>query len=164
MKTIIVAAVAFAAGIGLAAPAHAQSLVQAQNPETIRALFETWGYRPTALRVVDNQPLFEATISGLQNAVVLGGCTNGRDCNHIVLLVTYDDVANPPFEWLNRQNFHYNLVTAMRREDGLLTLRTGIMLGREGIPVSAVRAAIEDWIAVNNDIARAAVDAGLARE
>ena len=163
MKRTILAALALAAcAIGVAAPAHAQSLVRAQNPETIRALFETWGYRPTPLRTVDDQPLFEATIDGLQNAVVVGGCTAGRDCTHIVLLVTYDDVPNAPYEWLNRQNFHYNLVTAMRREDGLLTLRTGIMLGTEGIPASAIRAALADWISVNNEVARGAVEAGLA--
>ncbi len=162
---MIVAALALAAGaIGPAAPAHAQSLVRAQNPETIRALFATWGYRPTPLRTVDEQPLFEATVAGLQNAVVIGGCTGGRNCTHIVLLASYDDVPNPPYEWLNRQNFHYNLVTAMRREDGMLTLRTGIMIGSEGVPASAIRAAIDDWISVNNEIARGAVDAGLARD
>jgi hypothetical protein len=73
-------------------------------------------------------------------------------------------VPNPPHEWLNQQNFDYNLVAVMRREDGLLTLRTGIMLGSAGVPVSVMRAALDDWIAANDEIARNAVQAGLARD
>ena len=156
------AAAALAAG---ATPAAAQEpMVSAVAPERVRALFESWGYRPTALEGVDDQPLFTATISGVENVVVFGGCRAGRNCSHIVLIVTYNDVPNPPYEWLNRQNFDYNLATAMRREDGLLTLRTGIMLGSAGVPVSVVRAALDDWIAANSEIARRAVEAGLARD
>ena len=155
-----------AAALGLAgtqAPAQ-EPMVSAVDPEALRGLFESWGYRPTALQGVDDQPLFQATISGLENVVVFGGCRSGRDCSHIVLIVTYNDVANPPYEWLNQQNFDYNLVTAMRREDGLLTLRAGIMFGSAGVPVSVVRAALDDWVAANNEIARRAIEAGLARE
>ena len=36
------------------------------------------------------------------------------------------------------------------------------MLGTEGIPASAIRAALADWISVNNEVARGAVEAGLA--
>ncbi|HWT12192.1 MAG TPA: YbjN domain-containing protein [Allosphingosinicella sp.] len=165
MKRGMLAALALVAGVMGAQGAAAQErLVSAVEPESVRALFETWGYRPTAMEGVGDQPLFQATIDDLQNVIVFGGCSAGRDCTHIVLLVTYNDVPAAPYEWLNRQNFDYNLVTAMRREDGLLTLRTGIMMGRAGVPVSVVRAALDDWIAANNEIASRAVEAGLARE
>ena len=165
MNRLMLAGLA-AAAIGLAgtqAPAQ-EPMVSATNPDAVRTLFESWGYRPTALEGADDQPLFQATISGLENVVVFGGCRAGRDCSHIVLIVTYNDVPNPPYEWLNQQNFDYNLVTAMRREDGLLTLRAGIMFGSAGVPVSVVRAALDDWVAANNEIARRAIEAGLARE
>ena len=155
-----------AAALALAAPqATAQeAMASASSPEAVRALFESWGYRPTALDGADDQPLFQATISGVENVIVFGGCRAGRDCSHVVLIVTYNDVPNPPYEWLNQQNLDYNLITTMRRDDGLLTLRTGIMLGSAGVPVSVIRAALDDWIAANNEIARSAVEAGLARD
>ena len=164
-RWMLAAAAAVAMGVAGAQPAPAQEpRVSAADPEKVRELFQSWGYQPTALQAVDDQPLFQATIAGLQNVVVFGGCQSGRDCTHIVLIVTYNDVPNPPYEWLNRQNFDYNLVTAMRREDGLLTLRAGVMMGRAGVPVSVMRAALDDWIAANDEIARRAVEAGLARD
>ena len=164
MKKWVLGALAMAASYGmLPEAALAQQMVTARNPETVRALFEAWGYRPGAIQGADDHPLFQATIGEIQNVVVLGGCERGRNCSHVVLIAAYNDVPNPPYEWLNRQNFHFNLVTAARREDGLLALRTGIMLGDQGIPASTFRAAIEDWIAVNAEVARSAVEAGLVR-
>ncbi len=157
------AAAAIALGGAQAAPAQ-DAMVSALEPERLRALFESWGYQPTALEGMDDQPLFRATIDGLENFIVFGGCRAGRDCSHIVLFVTYNDVPDPPWEWVNRQNFEFNLVTVMRREDGLLTLRAGIMFGSAGIPASTVRAVIDDWIGINNEVARRAVEAGLARD
>ena len=165
MKRLMAAMVAVAAlWLAVPATAQAQQLVSARDPAAIRALFESWGYRPAAIQGADDQPVFQATIGGIVSAVVLGGCTRGRNCNHVVLVSTYSDVPNPPFEWLNRQNFHYNLVTAMRREDGLLSLRMGIMLGPQGVPASTIRAAIDDWIAVNGEIAESAGEVGLVRQ
>ena len=158
---LVAAAIGMAGAQGAAAQ---EPMISAVDPQAVRALFESWGYRPTALEGIDDQPLFQATVSGLQNVVVFGGCRAGRDCTHIVLIATYNDVPDPPHEWLNQQNFDYNLVAVMRREDGLLTLRTGIMLGSAGVPVSVMRAALDDWIAANDEIARNAVQAGLARD
>ena len=165
MKRAILGILAMAAvSLGSPPAAQAQQLVSASNPAALRAQFEAWGYRPGALQGADDQPLFEAMIGTVPTVVVLGGCQRGRSCNHVVLIATYSDVSNPPYEWLNRHNFDYNLVTAMRREDGLLTLRSGIMLGPQGVPASALRAAFDDWIAVNAEIARSATQAGLIRE
>ena len=78
----------------------------------------------------------------------------------MAFVATYTDVRNPPYEWLNQHNFDYNLVTVMRRADGLLSLRSGIFLGN-GVRVSAMQLALEDWVAVNAEIIASARDSGL---
>lgn len=165
MKRTILGILTMAAvSLGSPQAAQAQQLVSAANPAALRAQFEAWGYRPGDLQGADDQPLFEATIGTVRTVVVLGGCERGRNCNHVVLIATYSDVPDPPYEWLNRHNFDYNLVTAMRRQDGLLALRSGIMIGPQGVPASALRAAFDDWIAVNGEIARSAAETGLIRD
>jgi hypothetical protein len=166
MKRIVIAALAAAAWCtNVPATAQAPALVNAQNPETVRALFAAWGHDPTPLRIVDGQPLFEASDEDFHFFVAFNGCTDGRGCNYVVFIVNYDDVANPPYEWLNRQNYRYDMVTASRRaDDGRLSLRTGITLGPDGIPESTLALAFGDWIDDTNRIARDAFEAGLVNE
>jgi hypothetical protein len=165
MKRIVIAALAATAwSATFAAPAQAQ-IVTGQDPERIRALFASWGHDPTEMRTVDGQPLFEARVDDFNFFVAFNGCTNNRGCGSVVFIVNYDDVINPPFEWLNRQNYHYDLITASRRgDDGRLSLRTGITLGREGMPVSTLRAAFDNWFEDTAAIAQAAIDEGLPNE
>ena len=137
-----------------------EAIVSAADREALRQQFARWGHQPSALEVSEGMPLFSATISGIGTAVVLGGCTDGRNCSHMAFVATYTDVRNPPYEWLNQHNFDYNLVTVMRRADGLLSLRSGIFLGN-GVRVSAMQLALEDWVAVNAEIIASARDSGL---
>ena len=164
MKNIVIAALALAACLGPAAPAQAQALLNARNPETVRAQFEAWGYRPTALENLEGVPSFSATIENLVTNIAFSGCTNGRDCNSLLLLATYSDVLNPPYEWLNARTYEYDLVAAMRGEDGLMILRSTVMVGPDGIPASTLRAAIDQWLAANDDVSRDAIAAGLNHE
>jgi hypothetical protein len=98
-RLMLAGSVAAAIGMAGAQGAAAQEpMVSAVDPQAVRALFESWGYRPTALEGLADQPLFQATVSGLENVVVFGGCRAGRDCTHIVLIATYNDVLNPPHE------------------------------------------------------------------
>ena len=166
MKATILAALAFAACCaGLAAPAGAQALVNGQNPEAVRALFDSWGHEPTPLESTDDQPLFTATVDGFHYFVAFNGCTRGRDCTHVVLVAHYEDVLNAPYEWLNRQNYDFDQITASRNPDsGRLALRSGITLGRQGIPVSTLRMAVDAWVEDTALIAQAAVEAGLSND
>ena len=156
------AAVAFGTAPICAVSAQ-EAIVSAADPESLRAQFSGWGYQPTAMTVDGGIPIFTANISGVRTVIVFGGCTAARNCNHIVLLATYSDVVNPPYDWLNRQNFDFNLVTVMRNENGLLNLRSGVILGN-GVRTSTLRFAIQDWIAVNGEVTRRAREAGIVRK
>lgn len=147
--------------IGLAGGARAQTMVTGANPETIRALFATWGHQPGAMETPEDQPMFTAQIDGGPNIILLAGCTAGHNCTQIIFVCIYSDIRNPPYEWLNRQNIAHDMVTSLRRDDGLLVLHMGVTLGTEGIPASVLQAAFEEWRVVNGEIARSAVAAGL---
>ena len=164
MKLCIRIVVALAALAAMAPAAAQDANVDARDPERLRGLFQAWGYQPQALQQVEGDVVFVATIGGIESIVVLDDCRAGRDCSHVVLISNYTDVPNAPYEWINRQNYDYNLVTVMRGEEGELTLRTGIMLGTAGIPQSVMRAHLADWAAANAEIARRATQAGLVRD
>jgi hypothetical protein len=160
MKKIILATLA----LMLFASGAAAQTATAQDPQALRALFDRWGYQPEPVSMTDGHPLIRMNVDGVATVVGVGGCTDGRACTYIVLIAVYDDVVNPPFEWLNAQNNDYDLVTATRSDEGMLSLRAGITLGTAGIPEATLRAALADWVAANNEIAQRAVQAGLARE
>ena len=162
MAKKVLLALALAAA-GFAAPASAQN-VSGRDPATVRALFDRWGFAPTALVVSDNVPMFDVTIDGIGAVVAFGGCTAARSCTYLVVNATYSDVPDPPFEWLNEQNREFDLITAGRNVAGLLSLRTSVMLGGEGVPESTLRVAIGDWARANGEIAQRAIAAGLARQ
>lgn len=161
MIKLVLAALALAAGApGNAAVAPA--MVTASNPETIRALMTRWGYRPESMeRSADGIPNFEMTVGEIATVVAFGGCTDGRNCTYIVLVANYTDVVNPPFEWLNARNNDYDLATVSRSELGILSIRTGIMLGTQGIPEALFHDQLLDWVTTCQSIASEALDAHL---
>ena len=160
----LLAALALAAAALAAAPAPAEpAQITARDPEAVRALLTRLGYRPGPLETTSGGvPNFQATIDEIATAVAFGGCANGRDCTYIVLVTSYEDVANPPFEWLNARNNDYDLATVSRNDAGKLSVRTGIMLGAQGISAALLQAQLADWAATNHSIAQEALDAHLA--
>jgi hypothetical protein len=161
MKSLLPLALVLLAS--LAAPAQAAN-VTGRDPQAVRGLFDRWGFAPGAIQENEGVPWFETNIDGIGAAVGLGGCTGGRNCTYLTVSAIYSDVPNPPFEWLNDQNMLYDQVTALRSEAGLLSVRTAIMLGAEGVPEATLRVAIGDWAHANGEIAERAIRAGLARE
>jgi hypothetical protein len=161
MKRLLHAALVLAAAIGSAAPAQ-PAQVTAQDPEAVRALFTRWGYRPAPLELQDG-PYFVATLDDGATTVGFGGCTNNRDCVNVVLLTSYSDILNPPFEWLNERNNDYGLVTLTRGDGGKLQLRMGILLGTQGISEALFIRHLEEWVATNRDLAQRALDAHLVQ-
>ena len=160
IRNLVMLAIAAA---GLAAPALAQN-VTGRDPQAVRALFDRWGFAPTALETNGEVPMFDVTIDGIGAVAAFGGCTAGRNCTYLVVNAVYSDVPNPPLEWVNAQNREFDLITASRNDGGLLSLRTSVMLGGDGVPESTLRVAIGDWAMANGEIAQRAIQAGLARQ
>ena len=162
MRRIIAAALALCLFAAAApAPSSAQ-LVDGRDPERLRALFERWGYRPR-LTAAEGDPVIWIDVEGIRTAAGLGGCANGRNCSYILLLAFHDDIVDPPWEWLNVQNNFFDVITLSRAANGMLRVRTGFVIGRQGVPESTLRAVLADWASTNRSILRRAAEAGLAR-
>jgi hypothetical protein len=160
MRRIIAAAVAICL-FAAATPAPTQ-LVDGRDPERLRALFERWGYRPS-LTAIRGEPVIWITVEGVRTAAGLGGCTNGRNCSYLLLLAFHDAIVDAPWEWLNTQNNFFDVVTLSRAANGILRVRTGFVIGRQGVPESTLRAVLADWASTNREILRRAAEARLAR-
>src|SRR5262245_19389489 len=115
-----------------AAPAAAQS-VTALEPEQLRSRFEQWGYRPGAFIREGQVLVFSAELDSIRTLFAMGNCTDGRNCDYVSLVALYNDVRNPPPAWLNEQNNNFDFVTATS-DEGVLSLRATVLLGRDGIP------------------------------
>ncbi|HEV2815891.1 MAG TPA: YbjN domain-containing protein [Allosphingosinicella sp.] len=162
MNKFMLATLALAAAAPAPAPAAAAQ-VTAGDPAAVRALVERWGYRPGPLETSSGGvPNFVATIDEIATAVAFGGCTGGRNCTYVVFVSTYDDVVNPPWEWLNARNNDYDLVAVSRAETGHLSIRGGAMLGTQGIAEALFHDLLRDWASTNHSIAQEALDAHLA--
>lgn len=164
MNRFLLVALALAANVAagsavLAAPAQ----VTARDPAALRALVGRLGYQPGALETSSGGvPNFLVTIDEIATAVAFGGCTGGRNCTYVVFVSTYEDVVNPPWEWLNARNNDYDLVAVSRAEDGTLSVRGGVMLGTQGISEALFHDLLRDWATTNHSIAQEALDAHLA--
>ena len=161
-KILMPALIAAAWWAGLAGPAGASAqMVTAQDPQTIRALLDRWGFRPDAITMAATTPVVGVTIDGLNTTIGFGGCTDGRACTYLVLVNTYTDVPNPPMDWINAVNVEYDNITVMRGEDGLLGVRASVVLGARGIHQDTLREILTGWAAANAEIADRAIASNL---
>ena len=151
-------------GLGLAwsAPLAAQN-VTALDPEALRGRFEQWGHGPGAFIREGGVLVFPAELDGVRTLIALGNCSDGRNCEYLSLVALYNDVRDPPPAWLNEQNNNYDFVTATS-DEGVLSLRATVLLGRDGVPESTFRLALEQWVTANQEISRGAAEGGLVRE
>jgi len=149
-----------ALALAAAAPA-APALVTAREPEAVRALFARWGYQPDAIEAHEGVPHFAMTVDGIRTGVGFGGCTDNRNCAYVVFVTTFEDVGNPPLEWINARNNDYDLVTLSRGDTGKLEVQGGIMLGTQGVPEALLRDAVSSWAAMAQEAAREAIAAHL---
>lgn len=162
MRRIIAAALALCLfAIAAPMPASAQ-LVDGRDPERLRALFERWGYQPRMTRP-EGGPVIWINVEGIRTAAGLGGCTDDRNCTYIILMAFHDDIVDAPWEWLNIQNNYFDVITLSRAANGILRVRTGFVIGREGVPESTLRAVFADWASTNRNILRRAAEARLVR-
>lgn len=152
--------------IALAGTAMAQAqppaLVHAREPEAFGAGLAAMGYRPGAPELVEGVPVIRIEIGGQPTALAFGGCTDGRNCGYVVFTTSFTDVE-PRSDWLERMNDLYDLVKLGRSREGGLSIRSGVVLGPEGIPVTTMRMILDQWQAALGEVAQQAIDAKLLR-
>lgn len=145
-----------------AAPAQHGAMIHARSVEAFGAALASMGYAPGAPETVQGVPVLRVDIGGQPTAIAFGGCNTGRDCSYVVLTTSYTDVEPQP-DWLGRMNDNYDLVKLTRNEQGTLSIRSGIALGSDGIPVTTFRMILDQWQAALGEVAQAAIDERLVR-
>ncbi|MDF7776975.1 hypothetical protein P1X14_17090 [Sphingomonas sp. AOB5] len=142
--------------------AQANAPLSAKNPTAFAAQLRSMGYAPGP---VDNSnaefPMLTFESGGWTIHVSFGGCTNGVNCRYIVLVSIFDQVKNPPADWVAELNVDFDIIKVWRGDSGNLTFSSGAII--EGWPRSTFKAWLEEYVYSGDDLAREARNAGLMK-
>ena len=83
-----------------AAHAAGEPGFDAKDPAALYDNLQSMGYAPDPIDAKSDPPSTVITASGSRYWVVTGGCTAGRDCRYIVVGASFNDVVDPPADWL----------------------------------------------------------------
>lgn len=144
----------------------AQSPALAQSPATLSLVdpvafvkqLDDMGFAPSPLEGVD-PPTTTITAHGSTYGVALGGCKTGRNCRYAVLFGIFDDVLNPPAEWLAKMNAEYDYLKIWTNDAGKLTYSVGIVA--DGMNRATFRSAIDLFAESESALAQDALKDGL---
>ena len=138
--------------------AAAQSTVSIKDPKQFERQLQEMGYEPepfgTGAGTVE-------TVLHLPNetlGVILAGCTDGKNCGHIILIGSFSDLLDLPADWVAKQNADYDLIKVWTRADKRLAYSAGGVI--EGMPRSSFRAWIDKIVDATDDLATEAIKAG----
>ena len=90
--------------------------------------------------------------------VILAGCTDGKNCGHIILIGSFSDLLDLPADWVAKQNADYDLIKVWTRADKRLAYSASGVI--EGLPRSSFRAWIDRIVDATDDLATEAIKAG----
>ena len=154
---------ALAAGLVLGGSAQAESLISARSVDGFAAQLAAMGHKTESASPSGEIPVLSGRIGSQPTAFAFGGCTDRRNCSYVVLSTTFTDVS-PPLDWANGINTTYDLVSVTRNDEGKLSIRSGIAMGDDGIPVTTLRFVLDQWQAALAEIAQEAVKAGIVSQ
>jgi Putative bacterial sensory transduction regulator len=151
-----------AAALILAMPAFAapaEKTVSIKDPAGFAATLREMGYKPEELQKGTKMPAFTVTLGDQPTRFTFGGCTNRLDCKYLYLSSSYNDVPNPPAEWLNKMNDNFDMIKVSTDADKDLYFSATHVI--EGVPRSTLKMILDMWISDANALAQEAVTAKL---
>ena len=120
-----------------AAHAAGEPGFNAKDPAALYDNLQSMGYAPDPIDAKSDPPSTVITASGSRYWVVTGGCTAGRDCRYIVVGASFNDVVDPPADWLAKQNRDFDLIKVWLNDKKWLTYSA--TLPTEGLTRSQFR-------------------------
>ena len=156
IATLIALGTLFAAPM---ASAETPAAINIADPAIFTAQLREMGYAPDAF-TGDVAPTSVIHSGSSSYGLVLGGCTNGKDCSYVVVFGSFTDIVNPPADWMIKQNVDYDVIKVWLNDSRQLTYSTPIIAN--GLPRSSFRAAVDLFIDSGQSLAREALVAGLA--
>ena len=139
------AAAAFAPlALLLATPAHAE-LVNAANPETIKAIVESQGWPATIVVTEGDDPYIESNRAGLKFLVLFMNCDAGQRCKTLQYYMGFSDAKDVTLERLNQWNKEKRFARAYKDDAGDPVLEMDVDLDFAGIPRENVGETFNTW-------------------
>jgi hypothetical protein len=120
--------VAFVASAVLAGAASAaEPMMNAQDPAALAASLKEMGYAPDPIDTASDSPSTVITSGGSRYWLVLGGCTNKRACDYLVLGSSFSDVVDPPAAWVAEQNKDFDTLKVWTNDQKQLTYSASVL-------------------------------------
>lgn len=133
-----------AAVLFTATPAQAE-LINAANPETIRAVVESQGWPATIVARPGNDPYIESNRNGLKFLVLFMNCEEGQRCKTLQYYMGFSDAKDVTLERLNQWNKEKRFARAYKDDAGDPVLEMDVDLDFAGIPRENVGETFNTW-------------------
>ena len=127
-----------------ATPAHAE-LVNAANPETIKAIVESQGWPATIVAKEGDDPYIESNRGGLKFLVLFMNCEEGQNCKTLQYYMGFSDAKDVTLERLNQWNKEKRFARAYKDDAGDPVLEMDVDLDFQGIPRENVGETFNTW-------------------
>ena len=127
-----------------ATPAHAE-LVNAANPETIKAIVESQGWPATIVAKEGDDPYIESNRGGLKFLVLFMNCDGGERCKTLQYYMGFSDAKDVTLDRLNQWNKEKRFARAYKDDAGDPVLEMDVDLDFQGIPRENVGETFNTW-------------------
>ena len=127
-----------------AAPAQAE-LINATNPETIKAVVESQGWPATIVARPGDDPYIESNRNGLKFLVLFMNCDEGQRCKTLQYYMGFSDAKDVTLERLNQWNKEKRFARAYKDDAGDPVLEMDVDLDFAGIPRENVGETFNTW-------------------
>ncbi len=128
-----------------ASPAHAE-LVNAKNPQAIKAIVESQGWPATLITKPDESPYLESNRNGLKFLVLFMNCDDEeKNCKTLQFYMGFSDAKDVSLDKLNTWNKDKRFARAYRDDEGDPVLEMDVDLDFAGIPRENVGESFNTW-------------------
>lgn len=128
-----------------ASPAHAE-LVNAKNPETIKAIVESQGWPATLITKPDENPYIESSRNGLKFLVLFMNCDDDeKNCKTLQFYMGFSDAKDVSLDKLNSWNKDKRFARAYKDDESDPVLEMDVDLDFAGIPRENVGESFNTW-------------------
>jgi len=155
LKPLLAAAAALLVG---SAPLPKEVPISTKDPAAFLTQMREMGYAPEAFNPADQNPTTILHLKDDAVALVLAGCTNRRNCKHIVVVGTFLDLTDPPEAWASKMNAYFHVLKVWVGDDHKLHYSAGAVV--EGLPRASFRAWIDEVVDASDLLGVEAIKAG----
>lgn len=127
-----------------AAPARAE-LINAANPQTIKAVVESQGWPATIVANPGDDPYIESGRNGLKFLVLFMNCEEGKQCKTLQYYMGFSDAKDVTLDRLNQWNKEKRFARAYKDDAGDPVLEMDVDLDFQGIPRENVGESFNTW-------------------